>query len=67
MKNEHLSTQPAAGVVRRLYDIKEAAESLGMGVHSVRRLVDRGLLKPNRTLGKLLFPVAELDRFVAEN
>ncbi len=54
-------------VVKRLYTIKEAAESLGVSVMSVRRLVQRGLLKPNRTIGKLLFPARELDRFVAEN
>lgn len=53
-------------VVKRLYDIKEAAESLGMCTKSVRNLVQRGLLKPNRTLHKFLFSAAELDRFVAE-
>ena len=47
--------------------IKEAAEYLG-GVSqiTVRRLIDRGLIKPNRTLRHLLIPVSELDRFLAE-
>jgi hypothetical protein len=53
-------------VPRRLYTMKEAAQSLGMSSVSVRRLVDRGLLKPNRALGKLLFPATELDRFASE-
>jgi hypothetical protein len=33
---------------------------------SVRRLIDRKLLKPNRALRHLLIPVAELDRFLTE-
>ncbi len=54
-------------VVKRLYDIHEAAESLSVSTMSIRRLVGRGLLKPNRALGKLLFPATELDRFAAQN
>lgn len=54
-------------IVKRLYTIKEAAESLGCSVHSIRRLVGRGLLKPNRALGKFLFSAAELDRFASES
>ena len=46
--------------------IKEAAQYLG-GVSqiTVRRLIKRGLLKPNRALRHLLIPIAELDRFLA--
>ena len=55
------------GVVRRLYNIHEAAQSLGMSTRSVRNLVERGVLKPKRTLNKFLFTPAELDRFVAES
>ena len=54
-------------VLKRLYNIHEAAESLGVSTRSIRNLVGRGLLKPNRALHKFLFPAAELDRFVAEN
>jgi hypothetical protein len=54
-------------VAKRLYDIHEAADSLSMSTRSIRKLVERGLLKPNRTLHKFLFPTAELDRFVSEN
>jgi len=56
-----------AVVTKRLYDINEAAETLGMSKSSIRKLVKRGLLKPNRTLHKFLFPAAELDRFVNQN
>lgn len=56
-----------AVVVKRLYTLKETADSLGMSKWSVRQLVQRGLLKPNRTLHKFLFASAELDRFVRES
>jgi excisionase family DNA binding protein len=47
--------------------MKEAAIYLG-GVSpiTVRRLIKRGLIKPNRALRHVLIPVAELDRFLAE-
>jgi hypothetical protein len=54
-------------LTKRLYTMKEAAHSLGMSTISVRRLVDRGLLKPNLALRRLLFPAAELDRFANES
>ena len=38
----------------------------GLNPMTVRRLVDRGLLKPNRALRHLVFSKAELDRFLAE-
>lgn len=47
--------------------IKDAAAYLG-GVSqiTVRRLIARGLIKPNRALRHLLIPVSELDRFLTE-
>ena len=46
--------------------IKDAAEYLGgISTITVRRLIKRGLIKPNRALRHLLIPIAELDRFVA--
>jgi len=43
--------------------IKDAAKYLG-GVSqiTVRRLIDRGLIRPNRAVRHLLIPVSELDR-----
>ena len=47
--------------------IKEAAEDLGgLSTISVRRLIKRGLIKPNKALRHVLIPIAELDRFLAE-
>jgi hypothetical protein len=45
--------------------IKDAGQYLG-GVSpiTVRRLIKRGLLTPNRALRHLLLPIAELDRFL---
>jgi Helix-turn-helix domain len=46
--------------------IRDAAQYLG-GVSeiSVRRLIKRGLIKPNRALRHILIPISELDRFLA--
>jgi len=46
--------------------IREAAEYLG-GISSttVRRLIRRGLIRPNLVLRHILIPVEELDRFLA--
>jgi excisionase family DNA binding protein len=47
--------------------IKDAARYLGgISQITVRRFIDRGLLRPNRSLRHLLIPVAELDRFLLE-
>jgi len=45
--------------------LKDAAEYLG-GVSpiTVRRLIKRGLIKPNRSLRHVIISVAELDRFI---
>jgi hypothetical protein len=47
--------------------IKEAAEYLGgLSTISVRRLIKRGLIKPNRALRHILISIGELDRFLGE-
>jgi hypothetical protein len=47
--------------------IKQAAEYLGgLSTISVRRLIKRGLIKPNRALRHVLIPITELNRFLAE-
>jgi excisionase family DNA binding protein len=45
--------------------IKDAAKYLG-GVSqiTVRRLIKRGLIKPNRALRHVLIPISELDKFL---
>ena len=45
--------------------LKDACVYLGgISPSSVRRLIKRGLLRPNRALRHILFEVAELDRFL---
>jgi excisionase family DNA binding protein len=53
--------------IRGALKLKDAAKYLG-GVSdiTVRRLIERGLIKPNRVLRHLLIPVSELDRFLTE-
>jgi len=45
--------------------LKEACEYLG-GISNItlRRLIARGLIKPNRALRHILIPVSELNRFI---
>jgi helix-turn-helix protein len=46
--------------------IKDAAEYLGgVSTITVRRLIKRGLIKPNRALRHLLIPITELELFIA--
>jgi excisionase family DNA binding protein len=45
--------------------IKEAARYLGgVSTITIRRLIARGLIRPNRALRHVLIPVVELDRFI---
>jgi predicted site-specific integrase-resolvase len=46
------------------FQIKGAADYLGISVISLRRLVKAGRIKPNRELRVLLFPIEELNRFL---
>jgi excisionase family DNA binding protein len=47
--------------------IKDACQYLGNVSHqTLRRLLKRGLIKPNRALRHILIPIAELDRFLVE-
>ena len=46
--------------------LKDAAEYLGISPISVRRLIERGLIKPNRALRHVIIPLSELTRFLAE-
>jgi hypothetical protein len=47
--------------------LRDACHYLGdISVSTVRRLIKRGLLKPNRALRHVIISVAELDRFLLE-
>jgi len=38
----------------------------GLSIPTMHRLIHRGLLRPNRSMRHLLFPIAELDRFLRD-
>jgi len=38
----------------------------GISIPTLHRLIRRGLLRPNRSMRHLLFPISELDRFLTE-
>jgi hypothetical protein len=47
--------------------LKEAREYLGgLSIPTMHRLIARGLLRPNRCLRHLLFPIEELNRFLRQ-
>jgi excisionase family DNA binding protein len=61
----HKSTM-LPGITPGALKIKEAAAYLGgISQITVRRLIERGLIKPNRALRHILISKAELDRFLS--
>jgi hypothetical protein len=59
------NTTDTLTVKQGVLKLKDACEYLGgISQISVRRLIKRGLIKPNRALRHLLIPIAELDRFI---
>ena len=55
------------GITPGALKIREAAAYLGgISQITVRRLIERGLIKPNRVLRHILISKAELDRFLAQ-
>jgi excisionase family DNA binding protein len=59
--------EKALPAARGALKLKDAAKYLG-GVSQItlRRQIDAGKIKPNRSLRHLLIPIAELDRWLAE-
>jgi excisionase family DNA binding protein len=49
----------------RAFSIAQAATILAISPVSVRRLIGRGLLRPNRTLRHIRITEAEINRFLA--
>jgi hypothetical protein len=71
--NANVTKQPllSSGVSRTpnqgALKLKDACRYLGgISPASLRRLIKRGLLKPNRALRHVIISVAELDRFLLE-
>lgn len=57
-------SHPPAG--RLAFSIQETAQMLGVCDKSIRRLIDRGLIRPSRALRHLLIPKDEIERFLRE-
>jgi excisionase family DNA binding protein len=66
LARERLNNPQALTALAGALKIKEAARYLGVSPISVRRLIHRGLIKPNRALRHILIPIGELDRFLDE-
>jgi hypothetical protein len=61
----HKTVEPAQ--MRGALKLRDACEYLGgLSVPTMHRLIGRGLIRPNRSLRHLLFPISELDRFLRE-
>lgn len=52
-------------IPRLAYNTKETAAALGIKPTTVWRLTKRGLLKPNRATRCPLYPITEINRFLA--
>jgi excisionase family DNA binding protein len=60
MEGFHATTAIAPKALK----IRQAAEYLSISPVSLRRLIKRGLIKPNLALRHYLVPTSELDRFL---
>ncbi|MBU6399694.1 MAG: helix-turn-helix domain-containing protein [Verrucomicrobia bacterium] len=62
--------RPSAGIDPQLYatrlafSVREAAEILGVSEKTIRRLIDRRLIKVSRGLRHLRIPKSELTRYL---
>jgi hypothetical protein len=55
---------PTTAIAPKALKLKDAASYLSISPASLRRLIKRGLIKPNRALRHVLIPLVELDRFI---
>lgn len=65
MSTGKIVLERSAVVQQRAFSIAQTATILGVSPVSIRRLIDRGLLRPNRTLRHLRIPESEITRFLA--
>jgi hypothetical protein len=60
-------SQTKSAPTRGALKLHDARQYLGgISIPTMHRLIQRGLLKPNRSLRHLLFSVSELDRFLKD-
>jgi hypothetical protein len=63
---QNIATAPTQSV--GALKLKEARQYLGgLSTPTIHRLMKRGLLRPNRALRHLIFPIAELNRFLRDS
>jgi excisionase family DNA binding protein len=53
-------------LIRMAFGLRETAKILGVSDKTVRRLIDRKLLRVSRALRHLLIPKKEIERFLQE-
>ena len=58
--------QFATTTQRLAFSVSEAAQMLGVSDKTIRRLIDRKLLRASHALRHLRIPKTELDRFLKE-
>jgi excisionase family DNA binding protein len=61
-----INTGNSTSVVKLALSRHEVAQSLGISVITVDRLVKRGQLRASRATRRPLFTVSEIERFLAE-
>jgi len=57
-------SQTQISEVRGGFKLKAAAHYLDVSPMTIKRLIERGMLRPNKKLRHLLFSKSELDRFL---
>jgi hypothetical protein len=62
--NTHLTGDERPRIARGVLKLRDAAEYLSP--ITVRRLIARGLIKPNRSLRRVSIAKVELDRFASQ-
>lgn len=58
--------RPQSSNGRLAFSVKETAELLGVSDKTVRRLINRRLLRPSRALRTHLIPRKEIERFLEQ-
>jgi excisionase family DNA binding protein len=59
-------TAVAHSIPRGALKLKDAAQYLSVSPITIRRWIERGLIKPNRASRHIIISVLELDRFLAD-
>jgi len=67
MTNKDKNQSQGPGLPRLAYSMRETAEILGVSYQTVFRLHKRGLLRSCSVLRHKLFPLTEIERFLASH